>query len=496
MHRETESHFATLPEVKIGRSNLSIPFTNSGTCNAAQLIPIYWQECLPGDTCKMKMSSVLRMTTPLVPVMDNCWADVMFFFIPNRLTWDHWPAFWGENDTEPWIQKVDYTVPKLVAPENGWTKGSLAEKFGWPTKVGGYEVSALWTRSYIKVWNDWFRDQNLKNPAYLSTGDSTTQGTDISEYNAENPYDYVTDAETGAMPLVVAKPHDYFTSALPGLQKGPEVYIPFAEKLPIMATDSTTGDDDEDLIGKPIRFAREASSQGGKVNIATDVTGSLDYLSEGKSIGIEVDLSRAVGASITLLRQSFAIQRFYEALARNGSRYIEVLRGVYGTVNPDFRLQRSEYVGGYRLPINIAQVIQSDAGASDATPLGHTGAMSHTADRHDDLFTHSFTEHGILLGLMAIRTDHTYQQGLNKMFTKFKLFDYYTPQLANISEVAILNKEIYLDGSDKDEEAFGYQEAYAEYRYQPNVISGELKSNYDQSLDVWTYADYYEKDHT
>lgn len=495
MNRETESHFANLPQVKIGRSKLTIPFTNSGTCNAADIIPIYWQECLPGDQVKMRMSSMIRMTTPIVPVADNAFTDIMFFFVPNRLTWDHWPQFWGETDDVPWIQPVDYVVPKTVAPENGWTKGSLAEKFGWPRKQGNYEVSSLWLRSYVKIWNDWFRDENLKNPAHLDTSDATTQGTDVLDYDTDNPYDYVTGAETGAFPLKAAKPHDYFTSALPGMQRGPSTYIPLGQSAPVYAEEANTEafpsyhQSTAIPIGTPIMMGRNPVN--GAYGIFNDDNGR--DMENGGMISLYTDLSDAVGATIAQLRQAFAIQRFYEALARNGSRYIEVLKGVYGTVNPDFRLQRSEYVGGFRLPLNISQVIQSDAGASDTTPLGHTGAMSHTADRKDDLFDHAFTEHGILLGVMVTRTDHTYQQGLNRIFTKFKMFDYYTPQLANLSEQAILNKEIYLANDGKDEEAFGYQECWAEYRYQPSTISGELASDYDQSLDVWTYADNYEE---
>lgn len=494
MFKEKEIHFSNVPEVKIGRSKMHIPNTHTGSGNAADLIPIFCDNLIqPGDSIKMKMSSIIRMMTPLVPVMDNAWADVMFFFIPKRLVWDHWANFWGENDTEPWIQRTEYSVPKLKAPENGWTVGSLAEKFGFPIGVGNYEVDALPIRSYCKVWNDWFRDENLKNPCYITTGDSTTQGTDISEYTEQNPYDYVTGAETGAACLKVAKPHDYFTSASPGMQKGPDVYIPLGDEAPIIATEpvgdyisgQTTA---EGMLNKEPVFINQMGQQS-----AWMVTGTTaaDQLRTSQAVSLAADLSNAVGATITQLRQAFAIQRFYEALARGGSRYIEIVRNIFGTTAPDYRLQRSEYIGGCRIPINVSQVIQSDAGATDATPLGHTGAYSLTADRKDDLFTHAFVEHGCLIGVMCIRTDHTYSQGIERQYTKFKLFDYYTPQLANISEQAILNKEIYTQATDEDEEAFGYQEAWAEYRSHKNIVTGELRVDAPQSLSAWTYADHY-----
>ena len=499
MNKETESHFSNLPEIKIGRSNMTRPFTHTGSGDAALLLPIYVDNLIqPGDSVKMKFSSIIREMTPLVPVMDTAWADIMFFFVPKRLVWSHWINFWGQNDTEPWIQKIDYTVPKLKAPENGWSVGSLAEKLGYPVGVGGIEVDALPTRAYCKIWNDWFRDENLKNPVYINTGDSLTQGTDMSEYTDENPYDYVTGAETGAYPLKVAKPHDYFTSALPGLQKGPEVYIPLGESAPLRFGEpennypNTTTE--TDLLGKPAGLLGVSTGANTVVAAYDASDGAItSYLHANKSIALETDLSNAVGASITQLRQAFAIQRFYEALARGGSRYIEVLRNIYGVTAPDYRLQRAEYIGGTRLYINMNQVIQSDAGATDATPLGHTGAYSVTTGKKDDLFSHAFVEHGVLMGVMCIRTEHSYSQGINRQFTKFKLFDYYTPQLANISEQAILNKEIYAQGTDEDEEAFGYQEAWAEYRYFPNMVTGEIRVEAPQSLSAWTYADHYDE---
>lgn len=489
MNRETEQHFANIPDITISRSKLVRPYTLWDTMNAADLVPIYVDsDIMPGDTVKMQMSSVIRMMTPLVPVMDNCYADITFFFVPHRLVWDHWENFWGQNDTAPWIQQVEYTTPMIKAPATtGWEEKSLADKLGYPLNAPEVEVSALPLRAYCKIYNDFWRDENWKNPVNFTTGDDTVIGTNPSDYTDENPYDYVTDTETAAMCLKAAKPHDYFTSVLPSAQKGPEVYIPLGESAPVWGQATEIGVTEESLVGKNLTLYMNEHSQFG-------ITAGADQnLTAAHTIGLYTDLSNAVGATIGQLRQAYSIQRFYEALARGGSRYIEMIRSIYGVTNPDFRLQRAEYLGGFRLPINVNQVLQSDAGASDATPLGHTGAYSLTADARDDVFTHSFTEHGTLMGLITIRHEHSYGQGCPRMFTRKKIFDYYTPQLANLSEQAVLAKEIYCDGTSDDENAWGYQEAWAEYRYFPNQVHGEIRASYAQSLSVWTYQDYYEE---
>lgn len=491
MNRETEMHFANIPDITISRSKLVRPHQEWSTFNAADLVPIYVDsDIMPGDTVKMKMSSVIRMMTPLVPVMDNLFADITFFFVPHRLVWTHWENFWGQNDTEPWIQKVEYTVPQIKAPATkGWEEKSLADYLGYPLHAPDKEVNALPLRAYIKVYNDFWRDENWKNPIYFSDGDATVTGTNPSDYNDENPYDEVTDTETAAKCLKSAKLHDYFSSALPSTQKGPDVYIPLGTEAPLMVAAT-------DVTGMEGLTNAYFANIGGLQLKATDKTTTPETtytVGANQYAQLAADLSNAVGATIAQLRQAYSIQRFYEALARGGSRYIETIRSIYGVTNPDYRLQRAEYVGGFRLPININQVVQSDAGATDATPLGHTGAMSVTADNHDDLFTHSFTEHGTLIGLLTIRHDTSYSQGVNRMFTRKKIFDYYTPQLANLSEQAVLSQEIYCDGSDKDLEAWGYQEAWAEYRFFPNTVHGEIRATYPTSLAVWTYQDYYEE---
>lgn len=501
MNRNSQSHFAQVPTIDISRSKFDRSFTHKTTMNTGDLIPIFISDVLPGDTIKMNTAHVVRMMTPITPVMDNANLDTYFFFVPNRLIWDHWQEFMGENKTAPWTQQVEYTEPQIQAPSNGWTKGSLADYFGYPTKVGGYKASAMPFRAYAQIWNDWFRDENLKNPCNLYTGDSDTLGVDILDPN----YDYVTDTIKGAAPCKAAKMHDYFTSALPSPQKGPSVNVPLGDKAPINYGESITNySTDTNLLDKPVglKYAQMSSTAVAHPATEGNIGGTI-----GKGNSLYADLSEAVGATVNQLRQAFQIQKFYERQARGGTRYIELLKSHFSVTNPDFRMQRAEYLGGIRTPININQVVQTDSTSqqlggkyngntwqwemSDLTPQGNTAAYSLTSGRNKDLFTHSFTEHGWVIGLAVIRQVHTYQQGLNRMFSRKSMFDYYWPEFANLGEQAILNKEIYLDGTSTDEEAFGYQERYAEYRYMPDIVTGEMRSNYDQSLDVWHWADDY-----
>lgn len=501
MNRNTESHFANTPTISIDRSKFDRSFDHKTTFNTGDLIPIFCDgTIMPGDTVKMRMSEVVRMMTPIAPVMDNANLDIYWFFTPYRLIWDHFKAFFGENDTAPWIQNVEYEIPQIVAPENGWTKGSLADYMGYPPKVGGYKASALPFRAYSLIWNEWFRDQNLKNPVYISKGDSDITGVDILDEN----YDYVTDTEKGAAPCKAAKYFDYFTSCLPSAQKGPAVTIPLGNEAPVRGSKDSYGPSSlqEGLLGDRLYVY---GNSGGGIGIAS--VEDNEVLQGQKNIGLSVDLSKAVGATVNQLRQCFQIQKFYERQAIGGTRYIEMVKSHFEVTNPDFRMQRPEYLGGKRIPINMNQVVQTDATkeysiydetlstweTKDGTPQGNTAAYSVTSDVDDDMFTHSFTEHGILMGLAVIRTVHTYQQGLNRQWSKKKFTDFYFPEFANLGNMAVLNKEIYLQGTDEDEEAFGYQEAWASERYFPNRVSGEMRSNYDQPLDIWHYADDYDE---
>ena len=488
MNRNTESHFAVNPiNLDIQRSRFNRPSGHKTTFDTGKLIPVYLDEVLPGDTFQMDMASVVRMTTPIYPVMDNANMDVYFFFVPNRLVWEHWKEFNGENNTTHWEQPTEYEIPQITAPAGGWEKGTIMDYMGIPTKITGLSISALPVRAYCKIWNEWFRDQNLKDPAMVSMDETTTAGA--------NTGDYVTNAEKGAQPLQVAKYHDYFTSALPEPQKGPDVTIAGVGGLAPV----NTGANNTNASGITTRWSTNLSNANGyQIGIESNGNSSLNSKSSTWTQGILepvnlwADLSKASGTatSINALRQAFAIQRLYEKDARGGTRYTEIIRAHFGVTSPDARQQRPEYLGGTRIPINMDQVVQTSNSGDGITPQGNTAAYSLTSF-NQSMFTHSFTEHGYILGLVCIRTEHTYQQGIERMWSRKKRLDFYWPTLANIGEQAILNKEIYAQGNATDDEAFGYQEAWADYRYKPSRVSAAMRSNYATSLDAWHYADYY-----
>lgn len=482
MNRETESHFSNLPTLDIRRSSFKRPTDHKTSFNASDIIPIYVDsDILPGDTVEMDMASIIRMQTPIFPVMDNAYCDVYFFFVPHRIVWEHWKEFWGENNSTAWEQPIEYEIPQIEAPNGGWTTGTIADYMGLPIGVDGISVSHLPFRAYCKIWNDWFRDENLKDPCFITWDETTVTGA--------NSGDYVTYAECGALPLKAAKFHDYFTSALKSPQKGPSVDIPIPSSgnvvgyLPSVYPSGYTPD--PDLEGKKLGIVKDTQGRLG----VWDIDNAATVLDGNASLGLGIELTGSTGMNINQLRQAFAIQAFYEAQARGGTRYIEFIKNIFGVTSPDGRLQRAEYLGGTRIQINMDQVLQTSS--TDATsPQGNTAAFSCTVDS-DSLFTHSFTEHGTLMGVAVIRTDHTYQQGIERMWSRKKWTDFYIPQFANLGEQAIYNKEIFADGSSADDEVFGYQECWADYRYKPNRVSGEMRSTASQSLDAWHYGDDY-----
>lgn len=491
MPNNTEVLFSEIPYIEKQRSRFDRSYEHKTTFNTGDLIPVEISEVLPGDTITADFSHVTRMTTPIAPVMDHAAMDVYAFFIPNRLLWDHWKAFCGENEVSHWEQPNEYTIPQLTSPDGGWAVGSLMDYMGIPTGVGGLSVNALPVRAYIKCYNDWFRDENLKDPCNLPTDDTTVAGA-----NKGANYDYVTDTIKGAAPLKVAKWADYFTKAMPEPQKGPDINIPLGTSAPVIFSDGGTASQQDNLIGKTVLLYANANTtalQGygreEEVNTA---------LAAGNESTIAVDLSDATAATINQLRQAFAIQRFYEAQARGGSRYIEFVQNVFGVTSPDARQQRAEYIGGMRFPINMDQVLQT-SGTDTTSPQGNTAAFSCTVDS-DNLCTYSATEHGYFLVVACIRTNHSYQQGIERMWSRKKFFDFYVPQLANIGEQEIRNKEIFAQGSNVvdesgnvvDEQVFGYQEAWADYRYHPNRVSGKLRSTANGTLDIWHYGDKYD----
>lgn len=494
--KSRQHKFSLAPQVSIQRSGFDRSFTHTTTFDAGYLIPFYCDEVLPGDTFKCNCSLFARMLTPVVPFMDNVYLDTHFFFVPYRLLWSHWTNMHGEQKNPG--DSIDYTVPQIVFATKGSTVGSttatqdysasvgsIYDYLGIPTGKTGFSISALPLRAYNRIWNEWFRDENLQNSVYDSVAD-----TDVL------PYNYTL--------LRRGKRHDYFTSALPWPQKGPGVELPIGDYAPVIY--GQTAYSPVTVAGNTYTSIEEASSMNGepvRVRTGADAftaywdtnssTEAFSSLNSRRMVSLWTDLREATATTINQLRQAFQVQRLLEASARGGTRYTELLQSIYGVTNPDARLQRSEYLGGGSTRLAVYQVPQT-ASTDETSPQGNLAAFATASDtRH--AFTKSFTEFGVIIGLVSVRADLHYQQGLNRMWSKKSRYDYYYPQLAHLGEQAILNQEIYLQGGTTgsagkvaDEKVFGYQERWAEYRYQPSLITGKLRSTDPQSLDVWHLA--------
>lgn len=485
MNRNAEQHYSQVPHANAPRARFKRDYSLLTTMNEGDLVPIYCDEVLPADTAKIDLNALMRMSTPLFPVMDNCYCDFYFFFVPSRLLWEHFENLMGQNDSTFWAEPTEYTTPKTTAPSGGWNVGTLADYFGIPTGVENLQVNSLPFRAYAKIYNEWFRDENLQQPVTMSKTDATTAGS--------NTGTNLTDAEAGGLPLKVCKYKDYFTSCLPSPQKGNAVTLPLTGNAPIRPYVNNKVDDSTlyyrdwtDVLGQTKTPTSEDSRDTYHIYAAADKTGN-----EGNEHALYADLGAIEATTINELRQAIAVQHILERDARTGTRYKEYLQGAWGVTSPDARLDRSEYIGGYRLPININQVIQTSS-TDSTSPQGNTAAFSMTTMSRN-MATYSATEHGFILGLAAVRVDHSYQQGLPRMWTRSTRFSYYDPMLANLGEQAVLNQEIYAQGNAQDEEVFGYQEAWADYRYRINMITGEMRSTYSKTLDAWHYADKYDK---
>lgn len=498
MKLNQNSHFSLTPAaVNMQRSVLDRSSELLTTLDAAGIVPIYCDEILPGDSVKMKVNALIRMTTSIHATMDRVYDDVYFFFIPNRLVWDSWEEFCGANPN-PWITNQPvHSIPQLTLT-GGTTVGSLANYLGIPLGYSN-KVNALPFRAYNKVINDWFRNTNLQSDIAVPTGDT---GDLVSYYTVRK----------------ATKFKDYFTSALPSPQRGPDVDIPLGQNAPII-----TGTDFQSQYasgGKypgPMIFSRLSLSTGNLSSTAGSSSNNIEvYNSNGRAFvdttntshspsnstyvvptNLYADLSQASAATINQLRLAFQTQKFYERMGiATGGRYVSILKTMFGVTSPDYRLQRSEYLGGSRTLISMQQVTQSSE--TSTTPLGTVAGQSVTR-LSNHLFHKGFTEHGILLGVTVIRPKHTYQYGIDKMFSRKSLFDFYWPTFAYIGEQPILNKEIYAQGDSVvdsngkiiDNQVFGYQEAWAEYRYKPNRINGYFSSGATGSLESWHYGDKY-----
>lgn len=491
MSRNANTRFALNPtNIDISRSTFDRPYEVKTSFNAGQIIPFYVDEVLPGDTHQVRTSKVIRMPSLITPIMDNIYLDTYYFFVPTRLTWEHWKEFNGENTQSAWVPTTDYVVPQLTAPANGWNIGTIADYMGIPTGVSGFSVSALPFRAYALICDEWFRDQNTMNPLVIPKSDTTQAGT--------NDTNMLSAQARGGAPYKAAKYHDYFTSCLPAPQKGPDVSIGLAGSIPVLTQERDHDVNLNPLMWKLTTDGEIGSHQGlalGDVagaDAGSTTIGGMNNIQANASVvpsNLAVDLSDATMITINQLRQAFQLQKLYEKDARGGTRYIEVLKAHFGVTSPDARLQRPEYLGGNRIPIIVNQVVQN-SGTMDTSPQGNTAAYSLTTDSHGD-FIKSFTEHGFIIGVMVVRYDHTYQQGLDRMWSRKTRFDYYWPVFANLGEQAVKNKEIYLQGTAEDDEVFGYQEAWADYRYKPSRVTGYMRSSAAQSLDSWHLADDY-----
>lgn len=513
MNRNNERHFLQIPEMHASRTKFNRDQTILTTFDAGKLIPFFVDEVLPGDTFQVDTAAIIRMSTPKYPVMDDAFIDFYYFYTPDRILWDNFKHFMGEVEETPWMPTKAYAVPQIKingtdakpAPD----ERSILDYMGVPTKIKKpFTINALPIRAYVKIWNEFFRDQNVDNAAVLKSDDADvtynfdTEATETLEKDLQN-------AVLGGNLLPVNKFHDYFTSCLPYPQRGPEITLPMQgnaairgyldPQKTIMAEAYGTNANRSNAWGYPNLLQSATLSADGLELTAPVTEAGKKYYStiepnQGTSSDVAylgADLSTITAATINDLRQAVAVQQYYEALSRGGSRYREQVRALWDVTISDKTVQIPEYLGGGRYQVNVNQIIQTSGQQNEnSTPLGETGAVSVTPIRESS-FTKSFEEHGFVIGVACVRHNRSYQQGLEHFWSRKDRLDYYVPQFANLGEQPVKKKEIMLTGDATDEETFGYQEAWADYRMKPNRVSGLMRSNATGTLDFWHYADVY-----
>jgi hypothetical protein len=464
--RGNQHSFAQTPNMNVARSQFNRSFTVKDTMDFDELTPVFVDEILPGDTCNLNTKVFARLATQQVPVMDNMYIDFFFFFVPNRLVWSNWEKFNGAQDNP--ADSTDYLVPTMTINDgSGYQVGSLADHFGIPTDVDDIEINVLPFRAYNLIYNEWFRDQNLQDSVTVNVDDGPDA---VSDYSL----------------LKRGKRHDYFTSCLPWPQKGDSVELPLGTTAPVIKNSTAI-----EMFGGADTTSRNLQIQSAddELQLTGYVGGSNSNAFFGDNTGLQADLSTATAATINQLRSAFMVQELLELDARGGTRYTEIIKAHFNVTSPDQRLQRPEFLAGGQVGIMQHPIPQTSA--TSGTDYQADLAAYSTGQTMDKSigFTKSFTEHGYVIGLAAARADQTYQQGINKLWLRSDRYDFFWPKLQELGEQSVLNKEIYAQGTATDDQVFGYQERYAEYRYKPSEIRGQFRSTYSSSLDVWHLAE-------